>query len=159
MCPFCIRIRQRRSLGVVAALDHLISDQRRALRSAQSEANRNFCLQSINTWTQRKQLLRAETDRLNELASESSAPVFNFSRYQWHFSDAVVIKREPEAAEISEDATAGASAAESSTNDSNDVSMTGSGEDEENAQGTHLLKGCFLRWCNSLTRVTYWYLH
>ncbi|GMF10140.1 unnamed protein product [Phytophthora lilii] len=95
VCPFCIRIRQRRSLGVVAALDHLISDQRRALQGAHSEAKRNFCLQSIETWTQRKKLLRAETDKLNQLASESSAPIFNFPRYQWHFSDNVLIKREP----------------------------------------------------------------
>ncbi|KAK1944968.1 hypothetical protein P3T76_003501 [Phytophthora citrophthora] len=94
VCPFCIRIRQRRSIGVCAALDYLICDQRRALQSAHNEAARNFCLQSINRWTERKQPLRAETDRLNQLARESGAPVFNFPKYQWHFSD-VFIKREP----------------------------------------------------------------
>ncbi|KAL4087482.1 hypothetical protein PRIC1_013372 [Phytophthora ramorum] len=114
VCPFCIRIRQRRSLGVVAALDHLISDQRRALQSAHSEANRNFCLQSINTWTRRKQLLRTETDRLNQLAIESSAPIFNFPKYRWHFSDAVLIKREPTPLEMSENTTSESFAAESS---------------------------------------------
>ncbi|GMF25548.1 unnamed protein product [Phytophthora fragariaefolia] len=131
VCPFCIRIRQRRSLGVVAALDHLISDQRRALQNAQSEANRNFCLQSINTWTQRKQLLRAETDRLNQLASESSVPIFNFPRYQWHFSDAVLIKREPAAIEVSGCTTNGSSAATSAASDANNVLMAAAHEDEE----------------------------
>jgi hypothetical protein len=117
VCPFCIRIRQRRSLGVVSALDHLISDQRRALRGAHSEANRNFCLQSINTWSRRKQELRTETDRLNQLASECSAPIFNFPRYQWHFSDTVLIKREPTPVDTTEDTTreSAASIADSSS--------------------------------------------
>ncbi|OWZ24466.1 hypothetical protein PHMEG_000475 [Phytophthora megakarya] len=112
VCPFCIRIRQRRSLGLCAALDHLISDQRRALQGAHSEANRNFCLQSINTWKQRKQLHREEIERFNQLASESSAPIFNFPKYQWHFSDSVFIKREPTSLETSVDP---ATAAQSST--------------------------------------------
>ncbi|KAE8892721.1 hypothetical protein PF005_g4503 [Phytophthora fragariae] len=135
VCPFCVRIRQRRSLGVVAALDHLISDQRRALQSAHSEANRNFCLQSINTWTQRKRLLRAETDRLNQLARESSAPIFNFPRYQWHFSDAVLIKREPGSAEASEDTPTGPHAAESSRDDTNNELLTATREGAEHTQG------------------------
>lgn len=95
VCPFCIRIRQRRTLGVCAAFDHLINDQRRALQGAHNEATRNFCLQSINRWTERKQPLRAESDRLNRLARESSAPIFNFPKYRWHLSDNVFIKREP----------------------------------------------------------------
>ncbi|KAG1710872.1 hypothetical protein DVH05_013595 [Phytophthora capsici] len=94
VCPFCIRIRQRRSIGVCAALDYLICDQRRALQGTHTEATRNFCLQSINRWTERQQLLRAETDKLNQLARECGIPVFNFPKYQWHFSD-VFIKREP----------------------------------------------------------------
>ncbi|CAH0493505.1 unnamed protein product [Peronospora farinosa] len=95
VCPFCIRIRQRRNLGVVVALDHLISDQRRALQGAYSEANRNACLQTINTWNKRKQVLRDEIDGLNRLASESNALIYNFPRYQWHFGDVALIKREP----------------------------------------------------------------
>ncbi|KAL3671495.1 hypothetical protein V7S43_003417 [Phytophthora oleae] len=100
VCPFCIRIRQRRSIGVCVALDYLICDQRRALQGAHSEATRNFCLQSINRWTERKQPLRAETERLYQLARECSAPVFNFPKYQWHFND-IIIKREPTPLEAS----------------------------------------------------------
>lgn len=164
VCPFCIRIRQRRSLGVVAALDHLISDQRRALQGAHSEAYRNFCLQSINTWNQRKQVLRDETERLNQLASESSAPIFNFPRYQWHFSDAVFIKREPAPLE-SENNTTGLSAPESSGNDTNESAATEQPsstreEDEDNfTPGKHSF-GCehslgdrsmvFFQWSNML---------
>ncbi|KAJ8539025.1 hypothetical protein ON010_g12846 [Phytophthora cinnamomi] len=138
VCPFCIRIRQRRSLGVVAALDHLISDQRRALRNAHSEANRNFCLQSINTWTQRKKLLRAETDRLNQLASESNAPIFNFPLYRWHFSDAVLIKREPASAESSEDTQAGPPTAELLADDTNNVMMIAARDKGKNAQDDNM---------------------
>ncbi|KAG2526519.1 hypothetical protein BBO99_00001374 [Phytophthora kernoviae] len=32
VCPFCIRIRQRRSLGAISALDHLNNEQRRLLQ-------------------------------------------------------------------------------------------------------------------------------
>ncbi|CAH0475870.1 unnamed protein product [Peronospora belbahrii] len=136
LCPFCIRIQQRRSLGVVAALDHLISDQYRALQRAHSEAARNFCLQSINTWSQRKQILRAEIDHLNQLARESSALVFNFPRYQWHFGDAVSVKREPILLE-SENNTTGLSAPEpcmSGTNGSTATEESSSmrSEDETN---------------------------
>ncbi|KAF1773203.1 Ubiquitin-conjugating enzyme, active site [Phytophthora cactorum] len=119
VCPFCIRIRQRRTLGICAALDHLISDQRRALQGAHSEATRNFCKQSINRWTERKQPLRAESDRLNQLARESSAPIFNFPKYKWHFSDNVFIKREPAPLEANEGATTEESTTESSTDGSN----------------------------------------
>ncbi|ETI52657.1 hypothetical protein F441_04219 [Phytophthora nicotianae CJ01A1] len=119
VCPFCIRIRQRRTLGVCAAFDHLINDQRRAMQGAHSEAARNFCLQSINRWTERKQPLRAESDRLNQLARESSAPIFNFPRYKWHFSDNVFIKREPTPLEENEGATSEQSAAVPSANGSN----------------------------------------
>uniref|UniRef100_A0AAV1V6D3 TAZ-type domain-containing protein n=1 Tax=Peronospora matthiolae TaxID=2874970 RepID=A0AAV1V6D3_9STRA len=94
VCPFCIRICQRRSMGVSSALDYLINDQRRALQSVHSEASRSFRLQSIDAWQERKRTLRVETDRLNQLASESSAPIYNFPRYQWHFNDTAFIKRE-----------------------------------------------------------------
>uniref|UniRef100_H3HAQ5 UBC core domain-containing protein n=1 Tax=Phytophthora ramorum TaxID=164328 RepID=H3HAQ5_PHYRM len=59
-------------------------------------------------------LLRTETDRLNQLAIESSAPIFNFPKYRWHFSDAVLIKREPTPLEMSENTTSESFAAESS---------------------------------------------
>ncbi|KAI9915268.1 hypothetical protein PsorP6_008141 [Peronosclerospora sorghi] len=95
VCPFCIRIRQRRSVGVVVALDHLISDQRRKLLESHSESTGNFCLQIINALRQRTLFLRDEIDQLNQLASESCTPVFNFPSYQWHFRDAASIKREP----------------------------------------------------------------
>ncbi|CEG35097.1 Zinc finger, TAZ-type [Plasmopara halstedii] len=95
VCPFCIRIRQRRSFGVCAALNHLISDQQRVLRTSQIEATRNSCLRSIQTMTERVKYLFAESDRLNQLASESCIPIFNFPKYQWHLSDDVNIKVEP----------------------------------------------------------------
>ncbi|KAG7400840.1 hypothetical protein PHYBOEH_004051 [Phytophthora boehmeriae] len=119
VCPFCIRIRQRRSLGAIAALDHLMNEQRRLLQDpnrAHSEASRNFCLQSISTSNQRKQLHCMEVERLNTLARESNVPIFNFPKYNWHFSDAVVIKREP-APEVTGNSTVTASSAPASTID------------------------------------------
>ncbi|KAL4165089.1 hypothetical protein KRP22_003820 [Phytophthora ramorum] len=47
-------------------------------------------------------------------AIESSAPIFNFPKYRWHFSDAVLIKREPTPLEMSENTTSESFAAESS---------------------------------------------
>ena len=144
VCPFCIRIRQRRSLGVVVALDRLISDQHRVLQEAHSEANRNACLQSINAWTKRKQILRAEIDRLNHLASESNALIFNFPRYQWHFGDAALIKREPTLLG-SESNTAELSAPGPSMNSTNRSTVTAqtssirSGDEHNSVSGTALL--------------------
>ncbi|KAG3121455.1 hypothetical protein PI124_g162 [Phytophthora idaei] len=140
VCPFCIRIRQRRTLGICTALDHLISDQRRALQGAHSEATRNFCLQSINRWTERKQPLRAESDRLNQLARESSAPIFNFPKYKWHFSDNVFIKREPAPLEANEGATTEQSTTESSTDGSNILNQgptERSSETHDEEENTH----------------------
>ncbi|UIZ23260.1 hypothetical protein KXD40_003772 [Peronospora effusa] len=141
VCPFCIRIRQRRNLGVVVALDHLISDQRRALQGAYSEANRNACLQTINTWNKRKQVLRTEIDGLNRLASESNALIFNFPRYQWHFGDVALIKQEPILLG-SESNTVGLSAPGPSMNSTNrstateQPSSTRSGDEYNSVSGT-----------------------
>ncbi|KAG6597979.1 Zinc finger, TAZ-type [Phytophthora cinnamomi] len=94
--------------------------------------------QSINTWTQRKKLLRAETDRLNQLASESNAPIFNFPLYRWHFSDAVLIKREPASAESSEDTQAGPPTAELLADDTNNVMMIAARDKGKNAQDDNM---------------------
>ncbi|CAI5740908.1 unnamed protein product [Peronospora destructor] len=141
VCPFCIRIRQRRSLGVVVVLDRLESDQCRALQGAHSEASRNACLQNINTWSKRKQILRAEIDRLNRLASESSTLIFNFPRYQWHFSDEMLIKQEPTLLG-NENNTARLSAPEPSMNSTNkstateQLFWTRSGDEHNSVPGT-----------------------
>ncbi|RLN78090.1 hypothetical protein BBJ28_00005267 [Nothophytophthora sp. Chile5] len=100
-CPFCIRIRQRRNLGAVVALDHVVGEQRRTLRdlqdtnSTRGAATRNFCLQNISMCTKRREQHVVEIDKLNRLASESSVPMFNFPKYNWHFRDAAIIKKEP----------------------------------------------------------------
>ncbi|KAL4144647.1 hypothetical protein PRNP1_013773 [Phytophthora ramorum] len=112
--PAVVKASKAATTTAEAMADDMEPRKRRALQSAHSEANRNFCLQSINTWTRRKQLLRTETDRLNQLAIESSAPIFNFPKYRWHFSDAVLIKREPTPLEMSENTTSESFAAESS---------------------------------------------
>ncbi|TDH65326.1 hypothetical protein CCR75_000706 [Bremia lactucae] len=94
VCPFCIRIYQRRSFGVSVALNYLISVQRRVLQSVSDNTTRNFCLQSIARWTESTRSLRAAGDRLNQLARKSSLPIFNFPKYSWHLTDEIVIKQE-----------------------------------------------------------------
>ncbi|KAG6974551.1 hypothetical protein JG687_00000276 [Phytophthora cactorum] len=95
---------------------------------------------SINRWTERKQPLRAESDRLNQLARESSAPIFNFPKYKWHFSDNVFIKREPAPLEANEGATTEQSTTESSTDGSNILNQgptERSSETHDEEENTH----------------------
>ncbi|KAG6977504.1 hypothetical protein JG688_00000308 [Phytophthora aleatoria] len=97
-------------------------------------------MSSINRWTERKQPLRAESDRLNQLARESSAQIFNFPKYKWHFSDNVFIKREPAPLEANEGATTGESTTESSTDGSNILNQgptERSSETHDEEENTH----------------------
>ncbi|RLN88068.1 hypothetical protein BBJ28_00003613 [Nothophytophthora sp. Chile5] len=135
-CPFCIRIRQRRSLGAVMALDHVVSEQRRTLRdlqdtnSTRGAATRNFCLQNISMCTKRRQQHVAEIDKLNRLASESSVPMFNFPKYNWHFRDAVIVKKEPApAVETSGEATSKPFSPPASDADASSIAETEAGGD------------------------------
>ncbi|KAJ0404727.1 hypothetical protein ATCC90586_008347 [Pythium insidiosum] len=80
VCPFCIRVKQRRLLCKLRWLEHLTSQR------------------AITVNERKKEGATAELEELNRLVVDNRLPIFNFPVYMWHIEDPVVVKAEQTAA-------------------------------------------------------------
>ncbi|GLD99333.1 hypothetical protein PINS_up008052 [Pythium insidiosum] len=142
VCPFCVRVKQRRLLCKLRWLEYLTAQSRRQLRDllARSDISNPqavFVRGVIAVNERKKEASTAELEDLNRLVVEHRLPIFNFPVFMWHIEDPVVIKLEQAAAAAEATATT-APVPTSTTKDMQTTAVDSASESRELMQlGVH----------------------
>ncbi|TYZ63881.1 hypothetical protein PybrP1_006244 [[Pythium] brassicae (nom. inval.)] len=102
-CPFCVRVRLRKELNSIRAIESLITKQKLAMRhwlqahkdgARDAAAKFNFCASQVKEYERKRLLLVDQVDEMNSLVLRLRLPIFNFPQPAWHIDSEPPIKTE-----------------------------------------------------------------
>ncbi|KAF1334976.1 hypothetical protein FI667_g1625, partial [Globisporangium splendens] len=102
-CPFCLRVRLRKALNTVRAIDYLVLEQKRTMkRLVQDHKNGvsgvkpkyNFCMTQVQACEEKKRQLIDSIEQMNLIVITERLPIFNFPQPNWHINYEPFIKME-----------------------------------------------------------------